>query len=342
MAEAPPNSTLHPPANGDGQRRPSKRWFATLRARLGFQGAGTLRDTLQEALNEETAASSSAFSVEEREMLQRMLRFGALRVDDLMVPRADVIAIEESEPISELLKTFAEAEVSRLPVFRETLDDPRGMVHVKDLVKWLTAATVGKGAGESKERPIAPQASAALVRLDLSKPISSLKLLRQTLFVPPSMPAISLFLRMQSTRVHMALVVDEYGGTDGLVTIEDLVEPIVGEIEDEHDVDEAAQITEDAKLGLIAAARTPVAKLEARLNRKLLEMHEAGDIDTLAGLVVALAGRVPARGELVRHPSGIEFEVLDADARRVKRLKIHSERLTPGGPTIRAGRDGEG
>jgi CBS domain containing-hemolysin-like protein len=128
---------------------------------------------------------------------------------------------------------------------------------------------------------------------------------------------------MQTTRIHMALVVDEYGGTDGLVTIEDLVEQIVGDIEDEHDEEEAAHITLDPKLGLVASARTPVRELEARLDLKLLKPEEEADIDTLGGLVFAIVGRVPARGELVRHASGVEFEVLDADPRRVKKLKIH-------------------
>jgi CBS domain containing-hemolysin-like protein len=135
---------------------------------------------------------------------------------------------------------------------------------------------------------------------------------------------------MQTTRIHMALVVDEYGGTDGLVTIEDLVEQIVGDIEDEHDEEEAAYITTDPKLGLVASARTPVKELEARLEIKLLKPEEEADIDTLGGLVFAIVGRVPARGELVRHSSGVEFEVLDADPRRVKRLKIHRPRPSPG------------
>jgi CBS domain containing-hemolysin-like protein len=143
------------------------------------------------------------------------------------------------------------------------------------------------------------------------------------------MPAMNLLIRMQTTRIHMALVVDEYGGTDGLVTIEDLVEQIVGDIEDEHDEEEAAHITTDPKLGLVASARTPVKELEARLEIKLLKPEEEADIDTLGGLVFAIVGRVPARGELVRHASGVEFEVLDADPRRVKKLKIHRPRPHP-------------
>ena len=150
------------------------------------------------------------------------------------------------------------------------------------------------------------------------------------IFVPPSMPAANLLIRMQSTHIHMALVVDEYGGTDGLVTIEDLVEQIVGDIEDEHDEAEAANIVQDAKLGLVTAARTPVRELESHLGIKLLTPEEEEDIDTLGGLVFALLGRVPARGELIRHPAGLEFEVLDADPRRVKKLRIHPPRPAAG------------
>ena len=191
-------------------------------------------------------------------MLLRTLRFGALRVEDVMVPRADIIAVDENEPILELLKTFDAAGVSRVPLFRETLDDPRGMVHVKDLLRWMMGDALGRPASEgyvpsSAIRPASANAAATpapdLSRVDLSKPIVSAKLRRPMIFVPPSMPAANLLIRMQSTHIHMALVVDEYGGTDGLVTIEDLVEQIVGDIEDEHDEAEAANITSDAKQG---------------------------------------------------------------------------------------------
>ena len=190
-----------------------------------------------------------------------------------MVPRADIIAVDENEPIWELLKTFDAAGVSRVPLFRETLDDPRGMVHVKDLMRWLIgeapgppgergpravgAARAGRSAGAPTPAS-RPTAVPDLGRADLSKPIASTKLRRPMIFVPPSMPAANLLIRMQSTHIHMALVVDEYGGTDGLVTIEDLVEQIVGDIEDEHDEAEAANIVNDPKLGLVTAARTPV------------------------------------------------------------------------------------
>ncbi len=290
----------------------------------------------------EAPDADAAFSTEEREMLRRLLRFGVLRVEDIMVPRADIIALEESEPLSEALRMFGEAGVSRIPLFKETLDDPRGMIHIKDLFRWL----IKESAGEIFDAPIAVAGAVALAEpapkprrdgkahhlefggVDLSRPISVAKIRRPVLYVPPSMPATNLLIRMQSTRIHMALVVDEYGGTDGLVTIEDLVEQIVGDIEDEHDVAEAAHISTEPKLGLVASARTPIKELEAHLGVKLLKPEEEEDIDTLGGLMFALLGRVPVRGELVRHPCGLEFEVLDADARRLKKVRIHQPRAT--------------
>jgi CBS domain containing-hemolysin-like protein len=317
---------------------PSYGWLASLLAKLGLPGGPTLRETLEAALK--GADDAAAFTAEEREMLLRILRFGTLRVHDVMVPRADIIAVDEEASIWELLKTFDTAGVSRLPLFRETLDDPRGMIHIKDLTRWLIGEAVGRpidGGPAPAPRPslcdrsAAPAAEGAregeqqpdLGRANLSRPIQSLRLRRPMIYVPPSMPAANLLIRMQTTHIHMALVVDEYGGTDGLVTIEDLVEEIVGEIEDEHDEQEAANIATDPKLGLVTAARTPVRELESHVGLKLLRPEEEEDIDTLGGLVFALVGRVPARGELIRHPAGVEFEVLDADPRRVKKLKVH-------------------
>jgi CBS domain containing-hemolysin-like protein len=297
-------------------------WFTGIRAKLGLPGAQTLRDRLENALK--TAGEAEAFSAEEREMLLRTLRFGALQVEDVMVPRPDIIAVDENEPIRELLKTFDAAGVSRVPLFRGTLDQPRGMVHVKDLLHWLMCDAQGGPAGEGRGAAAGAKAFAPdLSRVDLSRPIASAKLGRPTIYVPPSMPAANLLLRMQATHIHMALVVDEYGGTDGLVTIEDLVEQIVGDIEDEHDEAEAAHIARDAKLGLVTAARTPVRELEQYLGMDLLRPGEEDEIDTLGGLIFALIGRVPKRGESIAHPSGIEFEVLDADPRRVKKLRVH-------------------
>ena len=325
-----PDGVAEAPRNGDAQgaQGPQQGWLATLRTRLGLSGPPTLRDTLEYALKEE-AKTAAAFSAEEREMLLRMLRFGALRVDDIMVPRADIIAIAEGATIAELLKLFEEAGVSRIPVFHDTLDDPRGMVHIKDLMRWQSGVASGQsdGASAAAGRPL------ELGRVDLKTTIATANLRRPMLYVPPSMPAMNLLLRMQSTRIHLALVVDEYGGTDGLISIEDLVEQIVGDIEDEHDVDEAKNITEDPKLGLLAAARTPIAEIEAHLGLKLIEGEEVEDIDTLGGLIFHIVGRVPARGELVPHKSGVEFEVMDADARRVKKLKIHLPKSAPAEPS---------
>jgi CBS domain containing-hemolysin-like protein len=205
------------------------------------------------------------------------------------------------------------------------------VVHIKDVMHWLVGHAQGRPSGDVQGSPPEVRGAAATVRAfardlsraDLSTPIASAKLGRPMIYVPPSMPAANLLLRMQSTHIHMALVVDEYGGTDGLVTIEDLVEQIVGEIEDEHDEAEAAHITSDAKLGLTTLARTPVHELEAYLGLRLLDPEEEADIETVGGLISSLAGRVPARGELIRHPTGVAFEVLDADRRRVKKLKIH-------------------
>ncbi len=171
-----------------------------------------------------------------------------------------------------------------------------------------------------------PAGKLDLKMIDLSRPITTVKIRRQVLYVPPSMPAVDLLIRMQSSRIHMALVVDEYGGTDGLVTIEDLVEQIVGNIEDEHDEDEETNIIVDPKLGIIAVARTPIEELEKHLGVKLVPEDEETDVDTIGGLVFSMLGRVPARGELIRHPTGVEFEVIDADPRRVKKLKIHPPR----------------
>jgi CBS domain containing-hemolysin-like protein len=311
--------------NGEAdQTAPSTGWFGRLRARLGFQESPTLRDVLEEALQAE-GKGNQVFAPQEREMLRRILRFGELRVADAMVPRADIISIEEDAALSDLLRVFKQAGHSRIPVYHETLDDLRGLIHIKDLLGWLLEQADVPANAAPKVTDGSPAALLANINLgtvDLSRPISSAKIRRPVLFVPPSMPALNLFLRMQSTRNHMAMVVDEYGGTDGLVTIEDLVEQIVGEIEDEHDEEEDALIVEEGPRTLIASARAPIAELQARLGVDLGATDDEEDYDTLGGLVFALVGHVPHRGEIVRHESGIEFEVLDADPRRIKRLKI--------------------
>ncbi len=314
-------------------------WLGRLGTHLGLRKPATMRATIEAMLKGE-AKADDAFTAEERAMLLRLLHFSASRVEQLMVPRADIIAVDESQPLRDLVLTFEESGVSRIPVFHDTLDDPRGMVHIKDLFRWISAEVAGRPLIEPrlkadpaireklKELPRDPAqlVKSDLKNFDLTRAITVFKLRRPLLYVPPSMPSTSLLIRMQTTRIHMALVVDEYGGTDGLVTIENLIEQVVGDIEDEHDEEEAAHITEDARLGLVASGRTPVKELETRLGQKLLKLDEEAEIDTLGGLIFSTIGRVPARGELVRHPSGVEFEVIDADPRRVKKLKIHLPR----------------
>jgi CBS domain containing-hemolysin-like protein len=220
------------------------------------------------------------------------------------------------------MDVFRQAEHSRVPVYHETLDDPRGIVHIRDLMSWITSEAEADKEGTFN-----------LAKVDLARSIASISILREILYVPGSMSVLDLLLKMQTTRLHLALVVDEYGGTDGLVSIEDLVEEVVGDIADEHDVEDEPLIKSDPRLGLVADARTPISDLEKYLALELASEEQEEEVDTLGGLVFAIAGRIPARGELVRHPSGIEFEVLDADPRRIKKLRIH---LPPAAETEQA------
>jgi CBS domain containing-hemolysin-like protein len=312
-------------------------WLNRLMTRLGFQEAPTMRGVLERALDE---ASNGGLTLAppQREMLLRTMRFGELRVDDVMVPRADIIAIDETATLGELLAEFRRAEHSRLPIYHETLDDLRGMVHVKDLVAWIVDTAQGRQPAEPNgshdtSAVLASVTSEQLARVDLSLPVKSVKLRRSVLFVPPSMPAINLLLRMQSTRVHLAMVVDEYGGTDGLVSIEDLVEQIVGDIEDEHDEGDEGLLVDDPALGLIASARAPISELETRLGVTLADADVAEEVDTIGGLVATMAGRVPVRGELIPHPAGLEFQVLEADPRRVRKVRVIDRRAATAEPT---------
>jgi CBS domain containing-hemolysin-like protein len=245
-------------------------------------------------------------------MLRRILHLGTLTVEDVMVPRADIIAVDDTISVAELMGVFRQAEHSRVPVYHETLDDPRGMVHIRDLMSWITS-----------EAEASKEGSLNLGKVDLGRNIASINILREILYVPGSMSVLDLLLKMQTTRLHLALVVDEYGGTDGLVSIEDLIEEVVGDIADEHDIEDEPLIKSDPRFGLVADARTGISELEKHLGLELASEEQEEEVDTLGGLVFAIAGRIPARGELVQHPSGIEFEVLDADPRRIKKLRIH-------------------
>jgi CBS domain containing-hemolysin-like protein len=295
----------------DEERRPPDEevsWFERLLQSFGLGEEPDLREFIEDAL---ARSKSDTLSPQERSMLRRALRFGKLTVEDVMVPRADIIAVDESATVAELMHVFQEAEHSRLPVYRETLDDPRGMIHIRDLMSWITTAAEAGGAGFD------------LNKVDLGRTVATINITRELLYVTASMPVLDLLLKMQTTRLHLALVVDEYGGTDGLVSIEDLIEEVVGEIADEHDVEDGPQIKSDSRPGLVAEARAPIEDLEKQLGFALVSEEDREDIDTLGGLVFSIAGRIPARGERVRHPSGVEFEVLEADKRRVKKLRIH-------------------
>ena len=266
--------------------------------------SSTVRESLEEVL-EESDRTVQELSSQERLMLANLLEFGGLSVSDVMVPRPDIIAVEEQTPLSELVRVFREAQHSRLPVYRETLDDPLGMIHIKDVVSLVETGPDGQLRW--------PQT-----------PITKLK--RDLLFVPAAMPALDLLLRMQASRIHLALVVDEYGGTDGLVSIEDLVEQIVGDIGDEHDIVEAPNITtlQDGKFD--ADARVTLEEFRERTGIDLTRIEGEEEVDTLGGLVAASLGRVPVRGEVISH-AGLEFEILEADPRHAKRLRIRP--LTP-------------
>jgi len=264
--------------------------------------ATAIRESLEEVI-EESERESPALSAQERVMLGNLLKFGELTLHDIMVPRAEIVAVDEGIGLAELLKLFREAQHSRLPVYRETLDDPTGLIHVKDVMGLLEAEPGGAYC-------LSPNARITGLR-------------RPILFAPPSMRALDLLLKMQSTHTHLALVIDEYGGTDGLVSIEDIIEEIVGDIADEHD-DDAATLKPDGN-GYIADARMDLDDFQAQTGHDLLvEVGEEdiGDIDSLGGLVVSLLGRVPLRGEIVAHPDGSEFQVLEADPRRVRKLRV--------------------
>lgn len=260
--------------------------------RRGHEDEPDLRQELEELIGEHQ--EEEPIDPHERRLLTNILKLHEMTAADVMVPRVDIFAIAEDTPFVEATKRMVEQGHSRVPVFRETLDDVIGIIHIKDLLPFAV---------DQRTAPLA-------------------KIVRKVLFVAPSMPVLDLLLQMRLSRVHMALVVDEFGGIDGLVTIEDTIEEIVGEIEDEHDDADQPKLIERPDGSLIADGRTLIAALAGRTKGNLVPLEQEEEVTTLGGLVSALAGRVPGRGEVIRHPSGLEFEVLDADPRRVKRLRL--------------------
>ncbi|MEO1150108.1 MAG: hemolysin family protein [Pseudomonadota bacterium] len=297
-------------SSGEPHQRPAG-LFSKLKSLIGGRRieASSLMDTLAgETIDGLTVNAPRT----RREMIERVIAFDEMRVNEVMIPRADIFAVDEATPLRALLNEFSEAGHSRMPVFRDDLDNPQGMVHIKDLVSLMANAPDG----------------ADLIAEDASGETPTLKsITRKVLYVPPSMRVVDLFLRMQASRIHMALVIDEYGGTDGLVTIEDLIEEVVGEINDEHDEDESPLVRERKAGGWEADARVELEELETITGLTLQADDE--DIDTLGGLVFSLGGRIPVRGEIMTHPSGLEIEVTDADERRIRKLHIKRSSTRP-------------
>ena len=278
----------------------------------------SLREEIADALAE-TASDAGAFSPGERAMLNNILRLREVRVEDVMVPRADIEAVEITTTLGDLLGLFEQSGHSRMPVYSETLDDPRGMVHIRDVLAHITKVARVKKGRTSRKAPAA--ALLDLAQVDLARTIGDLSLIRPVLFVPPSMLASDLMGRMQATRTQMALVIDEYGGTDGLASLEDIVEMVVGDIEDEHDDDEPL-ITQTGEGVFIVDGKAEIDEVAKMIGEDFAAGEHGEYVDTIGGMIFNTLGRVPARGEVVQAIPGFEFHVLDADPRRVKRVRI--------------------
>jgi len=280
-----------------------------LRRLLGRRGDEALRESLEQLIEQrgEEAARDGEdpppLDPQERMLIANILRLRGTTAGDVMVPRTDIVAAPASLGLDELTRLFQREGHSRVPIYRETLDDIIGMIHIRDLF----AARAG------------------------TQPFSIEDLLRKPLFVPPSKPVLDLLREMRASRMHMALVVDEYGGIDGLVTIEDIVEEIVGDIADEHDEPETPQVQARPDGSLDIDARMPIEEFERHVGALLTEAERDAEIATVGGLVLAIAGRVPARGETITHSSGLSFRVLDADSRRIRKLRV-----TPPAPAPQA------
>lgn len=281
-----------------------KPWLSRITGRLRRRPHESVRDRMEELIErptDTTPADAPELDLAERALLTNVLKLRGITAVDVMIPRADIVALRDNLTLDEALAEIQREGHSRYPVYGSQLDDIQGMVHIKDI-----SAAIGR-----------------------AEPFSMRAILRKPLLVVPSVAVLDLLLRMREARMHLALVVDEYGGIDGLVTIEDLVETIVGDIADEHDEVNAPRMVERPDGSLDLDARTPVEEFEARMGQVLTEEERGADIDTMGGLVFTLAGRVPARGELVSHVSGLEFRVLDSDSRRIRKLRVR--RPLPGG-----------
>jgi len=312
---------------GEVLRPAAESWLLrAIRTLFGWK-SGSVRDDLKVVLDA-TTPEDVGFSVIERTLLRNILSLHDRRIADVMVHRADIVAVKRDIPLGELMSLFESAAHSRLVVYNETLDDPEGMVHIRDLLAFMTArARVGEAGKTRRKKPF--PAGLDLRAVDLALPLSEANITRKLLYVPPSMRAIDLLAQMQASRVHLALVVDEYGGTDGLVSIEDIVEQVVGEIDDEHDSDEPPSIVRQADNTFIADARASLDDVRKVIGEEFVTGEAGEDVETLGGYLVSHVGRLPVRGELISGPGSFEVEVLDADPRRVKRLRIAPAKERP-------------
>lgn len=304
-------------SRGETPYRSGESWLDRLRAAVGWKPShAELRENLENALDGVGEDGDGAFSADEREMIRNILRLGDTRVDDVMVARSDIEGIAEDTTLERVLLAFMASGHSRMPVYRESLDDAVGMIHIRDLVNHIA------GAGRIGDDP--EQVRLDLSRADLSVSLAATGLVRPVLFVPGSMRADDLLARMKSNRIQMALVIDEYGGVDGLVSMEDIVETVVGDIEDEHDEEETADVVPAGPDRWFADARADLAETAAVTGFDFSQIGLDEEVETIGGLLVALAGRVPAVGETFvsdRLP-GFSAEILEGDRRRLKRLRL--------------------
>ena len=303
----------------DAERKSVLSW---LTQRFRVKTAAELREDLADVLADDKGNGSSGFSAGEREMLSNILGFREIRVEDVMIPRADVIGVDVETPLAELMELFESSGHSRMPVYSGDLDDPKGMVHIRDVLGWMTRSARTRKPGKPKSgRKLPDPVPLDLSRVDLTKTIGELKLLRDVLFVPHSMLAGDLMQRMRLSRTQMALVIDEFGGTDGLVSLEDVVELVVGDIEDEHD-DAAVPIAEDAPGVFVVDGGAELEDVAAAIGPDFVVGEDGDDVDTIAGLIISVLGHHPHKGESCVAVPGFEFKVVEAGNRRIRKVRI--------------------
>jgi CBS domain containing-hemolysin-like protein len=327
-ASEPEQLSEPPQRDSEAEEERSEGWLVrALRALLGWK-TGSLREDLEVVLETEPS-NDTGFSPQERTLLKNILELRELRVEDVMIPRSDIVAVQQQVSLGEQIKLFERAGHSRLVVYGDSLDDPVGMVHIRDVVAYFAAHATLSPEPKSDRNGSPPKLDLSTV--DFSTSLLASNIIREILFVPPSMFAVDLLARMQATRIHLALVIDEYGGTDGLVSMEDIVEEIVGEIDDEHDESATPTVVRQPDGSFLADARANLEDVTTIVGAGFDVGDVADEVDTLGGYLVTRLGRVPVRGEVVSGPGDFEIEVLDADPRRVKKAKIYRAKKRPPG-----------